>query len=76
MNTDRPERQAPLIVPGANHFARQAEPRFNRAPGAVTIIEIDPIDWEREPENETLDLALRTLADAEQQTGGLTFWHP
>jgi hypothetical protein len=69
--TDRPERQTgPLIAPGANQSARQAEPRFNRAPGKVEIYEIDCA-----PENETLDAALRTLADAEQVThGGLTFW--
>lgn len=65
--TDRPERQAPLIAPGANR-----NPEFVGAPGEINL----NIDWEHEPENEALDLALRTLADAEQQTGGLTFWHP
>jgi len=72
MNTDRPERQTgSLIAPGANQSARQGNPEFSRAPGEIEIYEIDC-----GPENETLDAALRALADAEQVTGGLTFWHP
>ena len=66
--TDRPERTELLSAPSADQSARQGNPEFVGAPGEI--------DWEHETENETLDLALRTLADAEQQTGGLTFWHP
>jgi len=70
--TDRPERQTgSLSAPGANRPARQENPEFSRAPDEIEIYEIDC-----GPENETLDAALRTLADAEQVTGGLTFWHP